>query len=67
MIIGIKKFYSLVGKKIHDKNFLNAFKIKEDQIKVSIEVYEEFYDNNTIYFYVPFENAERFLLYQKDQ
>ncbi len=67
MIIGIKKFYSLVGKKFHDKNFLNAFKIKEDQIKVSIEVYEEFYDNNTIYFYVPFENAERFLLYQKDQ
>ena len=67
MMIGIKKCYALLHKKMSNKRFMESFQIKEEQIKVSIEVYDNFFGNKNIHFYVPFENGDKFLIYQKDK
>ena len=64
--IGKNKFYSLMDKKFKSKKFMNAFKIDKNKIKVAIEIYDAF-ENKNINFYIPFENVDNFLLYQKTQ
>ena len=67
MMIGIRKCYALMRKKMKSKHFMESFQIKEEQIKVSIEIYDNFYGNKNIHFYVPFENGDKFLIYQNDK
>ena len=65
--IGIRKFYNLIKGKIKSQNFLNAFNIIEKQIKVAIEVYDEFFGNQKLEFFIPFENVDKFILDQKNK
>ena len=67
MMLGIKKFYSLIQKKINSKKFMNAYNIKKEQINVGIEVYENFFGEQNIHFYFPFQNNDKFFLYGKEK
>lgn len=67
MMLGIKKFYSLIQKKINSKKFMNAYNIKKEQINVGIEVYENFFEEQNIHFYFPFQNNDKFFLYGKEK
>lgn len=53
-------------KKFKSNNFTEAFKIDVIDIKVSIEIYDSFEDNR-VYFYIPFKNVEKFNLLEKNE
>ena len=65
--IGIRKFYNLIKTKIKSQNFMKAFNIKENQLKVAIEVYDDFFGNKKLQFFIPFENVDKFILDQKNK
>lgn len=64
MMLGIKKFYSLLEKKLKDTAFKKSFRIKEEEIKVTIELYDS---DTSMSFYVPLLNASKFLVFKKDK
>lgn len=64
--IGKRKFYKLMEKKFKSNNFTEAFKIDVIDIKVSIEIYDSFEDNR-VYFYIPFKNVEKYNLLEKNE
>ena len=65
--IGIGKFYRLINAKLKSEKFMKAFNIEENQLKVAIEVYDEFFGNKCLHFYIPFENVDKFILDQKNK
>ena len=46
---------------------MNAYNIKKEQINVGIEVYENFFGEQNIHFYFPFQNNDKFFLYGKEK
>ena len=66
-IIGIWKFYNLIYRKIKSQKFLNAFNIQENQIEVAIEIYHNFFGNKSFEIFIPFENKDKFMIYQKNK
>ena len=67
MMIGIRKFYGLIKQKLKSRNFLESYNIKKEQFNVAIEVYENFFGNKNIHFYMPFENNDKFFLFGNDK
>ena len=65
MIIGVQKFYKLMDKNLKDDSFKKTFRIDESKIKASIEVYE--LDHNSMCFYIPLINGDKFMLFKKDK
>ena len=65
--IGRSKFYRLIKDKIKSEKFMKAFGIDKNQIKVAVEVYDKFFGNKCLYFYIPFENVDKFILDQKNK
>ena len=65
MIIGIQKFYKLIYKNLKDDNFKKLFKVDESKIKAMIEVYER--SNDSMSFYVPLINGEKFMLFKNNK
>jgi hypothetical protein len=67
MMIGIRKFYGLMKQKLKSRNFLESYNIKKEQFNVAIEVYENFFGNKNIHFYMPFEKNDKFFLFGNDK
>ena len=65
--IGIWKFYNLLYRKIKSQHFLNAFNINENQMEVVIEIYHYFFGNKRFEIFIPFENKDKFMIYQKNK
>ena len=53
--------------KYKSEKFMKAFGIDKNQIKVAVEVYDKFFGNKCLYFYIPFENVDKFILDQKNK
>ena len=64
MMMGITKFNMLLKQKLQDADFKRTFKIKDNDCKVTVELYDT---DSSIKFYVPLLNAEKFQLYKKDK
>ena len=67
MMLGINKFYSLIKNKLNNRKFMEAYNIKKEQVNIAIEVYENFFGNQNIHFYIPLQNNEQFFLYCKEK
>ena len=61
--IGIKKFYSTLDSSLQDEEFKRKFNIDKKKFKIIFEVYK----NDTIFFYIPLRNYERFNLLTKEK
>ena len=61
MILGISKFYQTLDKSLKDKQFTKQYRIKEDQIKLCIELYDS---ENSMSFFIPLINHEQFMLHK---
>lgn len=64
LMIGIKKFYALLDKSLKDAVFRRNYRVKEEEIKVTIELYA---NDHTLQFYVPILNVSKFLIFKKDK
>lgn len=64
LLIGIKKFYTLLENQLKNKDFKRNFRVKEEEIKVNIELY---ISDHNVNFYVPLLNASKFLIFKKDK
>jgi hypothetical protein len=58
-VVGINKFYSTLDSSLQSEEFKKNFNMDRKKYKVSIEVYK----GNTLFFYVPLKNHERFNLH----
>ena len=67
MMMGRRKFYNLIQKKLNSRRFLEAYNLKKEQLNIAIEVYENFFEEKNIYFYMPFEKSDKFFIYGKDK
>ena len=65
LMLGIKKFYTILNNSLNDNDFRRTFKIQDKnfKIKVGVEVYES---GSKMEFFIPLMNTEKFLLYKKD-
>jgi len=61
MLLGISKFYKTLDESLKDKDFKRQYRIKEDQFKLSIELYDS---ENSISFFIPLINHEQFMLHK---
>lgn len=64
LMMGIKKFYTLLDNKLKDAVFKRQYRVKEEEIKVCIEIYET---DSKVVFYVPLIGASKFLFFKKDK
>lgn len=60
LIIGIKKFYKALETSLSDPIFKKDYKLKDDNIKVSVELYEP---QGIVKFYIPTVNEEQFMIH----
>ena len=60
LMYGIKKFYNELGTSFTDPQFKKDYKLKGDNIKVSVELYET---KDTVKFYIPTVNEEKFMIH----
>ena len=61
MILGITKFYQTLDKSLKDEHFKKQYRVKEDQYKVCIELYDS---ENSLSFFIPLINHEQFMLHK---
>ncbi len=54
-----------MDKNLKDDNFKKIFRVDESQIKAFIEAYE--FEHNSMSFYVPLINGDKFMLFKKDK
>jgi hypothetical protein len=64
MIIGIQKFYKLIEKNLDNTEYRKKYRIDKSKITAFLEVYETM---NSMSFYVPIENEEKFMIYKKEK
>jgi hypothetical protein len=61
MILGISKFYQTLDKSLKDQHFLKQYRMKVDQFKLCIELYDS---ENSMSFFIPLINHEQFMLHK---
>jgi hypothetical protein len=61
MLLGIKKFYQTLHKNLKDEHFKKLYRIKEDQFKLCIELYDS---DTSMSFFIPLINHEQFMLHK---
>ena len=64
MVVGIKKFYKLIKQNLDNAEYRQKFRINEGKITAFLEVYETM---NSMSFYVPIQNEEKFMIYKKEK
>ena len=64
MIVGSQKVYKMLESNLKNDEFKKKYSIDESKITVSLEVYENM---NSMSFYIPIENGDKFLIFKKDQ
>ncbi len=61
--LGISKFYSAFNENLKNASFKRTFNINESKLKASIELYGK----NTVEFFIPLLNGDKFMLFKKDK
>ena len=61
MMLGIKKFYETLHKSLKDDHFKKLYRIKEDQFKLCVELYDS---DTSMSFFVPLINHNQFMLHK---